>query len=286
MKGSIDMTYRQPTTIRLLRAAQPHPQRVARAYPWVIGGVLLAHVAVFAGMTQLQPKLITPPPPKPVQIRLVELAPPPPPPKVVPEPAASRVPEPVKPKVVPVAPPPPAAKIPTPVMPTAAPVAKPVAKPITKPVERTVEAVVAPVAVVNTPVQQPTPVTPVVAPVTPPAMPQPVASTQPVQPPAPSSNPSPRTVAIDGVAYKRPPHIEYPDQARRRGDTGTVVVRALIGGNGRVESASVEQSSGSRMLDQAAVRAVNRASFHPYKENGIAQSVYTLIPIAFSLNEE
>ena len=286
MKGSIDMTYRQPTTIRLLRAAQPHPQRVARAYPWVIGGVLLAHVAVFAGMTQLQPKLITPPPPKPVQIRLVELAPPPPPPKVVPEPAASRVPEAIKPKVVPVTPPPPAAKTPPPVMPTAAPVAKPVAKPITKPVERTVEAVVAPVAVVSTPVQQPTPVTPVVAPVTPPAVPQPVASTQPVQPPAPSSNPSPRTVAIDGVAYKRPPQVEYPEQAMRRGETGTVLVRALINIKGQVDTASIDTSSGHRSLDQAAVRAVKRASFHAYRENGITQSVYVLIPIAFTPTEE
>lgn len=94
------------------------------------------------------------------------------------------------------------------------------------------------------------------------------------------------TTTVADVAYKRQPQVQYPEEARRRGDTGTVLVRALIGEYGRVESASVEQSSGNRLLDQAAVRAVNHASFHPYRENGIAQSVYTLIPIAFSLNEE
>lgn len=90
---------------------------------------------------------------------------------------------------------------------------------------------------------------------------------------------------VADVAYKRQPQVEYPEEARRRGQTGTVLIRALVGTNGRVESASVEQSSGNRLLDQAALRAVNRASFYPYKENDIAQSVYTLTPIEFALNE-
>jgi len=94
------------------------------------------------------------------------------------------------------------------------------------------------------------------------------------------------TTTVSNLKYRQPPHVEYPDLARRRGDTGTVLVRTLVGTSGRVESASVEQSSGSRFLDQAAVRAVNRASFHPYEENGIVQSVYVFIPIMFDLKEE
>lgn len=274
MKGSIDMTYRQPTTIRLPRPSHLLATRSPRYYPWVIAGVLFGHIAVFAGMTQLQPTPMLLPPPKPVQIRLVELAPSPP--KALPEPAAPRVPEPVKPKVVPVVPSPPVAKTPPKLVPTVAPTAKPIAKPVDRVAEPASVAV--PTLVSSVPSAMSAPV------VTPPVpQPQPAA---PVLPVAAVADPTPRTVAIDGVAYKRQPQVQYPEQARRRGDTGTVLVRALIDGDGRVESVSVEQSSGHRLLDQAAVRAVNRAAFHPYRENGIAQSVYTLIPIAFSLNED
>lgn len=94
------------------------------------------------------------------------------------------------------------------------------------------------------------------------------------------------TTTVSNLKYRRPPQVQYPESARRRGDTGTVLVRALVGTTGRIESVRVEQSSGSRLLDQAALRAVNRASFHPYEESGIVQSVYVLIPIAFTLNED
>lgn len=85
------------------------------------------------------------------------------------------------------------------------------------------------------------------------------------------------------LSYERQPQVQYPEQARRHGDTGTVMVRALVGTNGRVESASVETTSGNRLLDQAALRAVSRASFYPHVENGVAEEVYTLIPISFNL---
>lgn len=282
MKGSLDMTYHQPTRIQLSRAAHLQPKRALRRYPWVIAGVLLGHAVVFAGMVQVQPKLITPPPPKPVQIRLVQLAPPPPPPQVTPKPVAPRVPDPIKPKTVPVTPPPAVIQPPPKLIPTAAPVAKPVARPI----ERPVEIVPTPAPVLTTPVQVPVAVTPVMAkPVAVPVVAPVAAPAQPVASIA-SADPTPRTVAIEGVSYKRQPQVEYPDQARRRGDTGTVLIRALISENGRVDVASVEQSSGNRLLDQAGIRAVKRASFHPYRENGDVQSVYVLIPIAFNLNKD
>jgi len=274
------MAYSQPTTIEM-PMSQSHAAKPAKhLYGWVVGWVLVGHLAAIAGLAQLEPKLITPPEPKPVQIRLVELAPPPPPPQASAAPAA-KAPDPVQPKTVAVAPPPPP-KAPPRVMPTVAPTAKPVAKP-TEPV---IEPVSKAMPVLTTPVETPVSVVPVVTTPAPVVAPQTVVAAQPVTPNAPSSNPSPRTVAIDGVAYKRQPQVQYPEQARRRGDTGTVLVRALIGTSGRVESATLEQGSGNRLLDQAALRAVNRASFHPYKENGIPQSVYTLIPIAFTLNED
>lgn len=290
MKGSIDMTYRQPNTMRL-----PHPsnclaKRKSRYYPWVIGGVLLGHVAVFAGMTQLQSTLVLPEVAKPIEIRMVELEPPPPPPPPKPIPAPKVVPPPAppKPKIVPVTPPPVAKAPPKPLV-TVAPVAKPIPKPIVREIEPQVEPTRRAVPITPPVPPMPTPVQPVPV-IAPPPVVQAVAVPEPVvAPPAPPAevvNSTPRTVSIAGVSYQRPPQVRYPEQARRRGDTGTVLVRALIGGNGRVESASVEQSSGNRLLDQAGLRAVKRALFNPYRENGITQSVYTLIPIAFNLNED
>lgn len=292
MKGSIDMTYRQPNTMHL-----PHPsnclaKRTLRYYPWVVGAVLLGHVAVFAGVIQLQPTLVLPEVAKPIEIRMVELAPPPPPPlpKPIPAPKVLPPPAPPKPKIVPVTPPPIAKAPPKPLV-TVAPVAKPTPKPIVREVEPQVEPTLSAVPMTTAPVPPiPTPVRPVPV-ISPPVKAAPVPEPVVVPPASPAPpievvSSTPRTVSIAGVSYQRPPKVRYPEQARRRGDTGTVLVRALIGGNGHVESASVEQSSGNRLLDQAGLRAVKRALFNPYRENGITQSVYTLIPIAFTLNED
>ena len=283
MKGSIDMTYRQPTTISLPRVIHAPLRATRRYYPRVIAGVLLGHVAVFAGMTQLQPTIVLPEPAKPIQIRMVELAPPPPPlPKPIPAPKVLPPPAPPKPKVVPVTPPPIVKVAPKPLV-TVAPVAKPSPKPVIRKVEPLIEPVVTAV-----PVARPTPAIPVPmvepAPVKAAPVPEPVMT--PPAPPVEPTNASPRTVAIDGVSYMKPPQVQYPESARRRGDTGTVVVRALIGADGRVDSVAIEQGSGSRVLDQAGLRAVKHARFNPYRENGITQAVYTLIPIAFTLNED
>ncbi len=295
MKGSIGMPYPQSSTISLAKIASNRPKRLLRYYPWVIGTVLLGHVVAFAGLTQLQPAIMLPELAKPIQIRLVELTPPPPPiekpkppipeppkplPKLPPPPA------PPKPKVVPVTPPPPIAKAPPKVIPTVAPVAKPIIKPVERKVEPIIEPIIEPVVSV-TPVVTPVPPKPVSAPVVAtPLKEVPIPAPVPVVVPTEPVVASPRTVAIAGVSYMKPPQVQYPESARRRGDTGTVVVRALIGADGRVDSVAIEQGSGSRVLDQAGLRAVRQASFHPYRENGVTQSVYVLIPIAFNLDEE
>ena len=271
MKGSIDMTYRQPTTISLPRVIHAPLRAKRRYYPWVIAGVLLGHVAVFAAMTQLQTTIVLPEPAKPIAIRLVELAqlPPPPPPKPIPAPKVLPPPAPTKPKVVPVAPPPPVAKMPPPVMPTAAPAAKPIAKPV----ERTVEAVATPVAVVSTPVQQPTPVTPVVAPATPTAAPQPVPTT------APSSNPTPRAVAIDGVSYLTPPKIRFSPRSQKEYDEiGQLLLDISVDATGKVASVSVKQSSGNSRYDSAVSYAIKRTKFNPYRVDGVAQPFTVTAP--------
>jgi len=60
---------------------------------------------------------------------------------------------------------------------------------------------------------------------------------------------------------------DYPSAALRQGVTGTVVIAALIGTDGRVRSCEVTQSSGSALLDDATCRLyTRRAHFTPARD--------------------
>ena len=47
-----------------------------------------------------------------------------------------------------------------------------------------------------------------------------------------------------------------------------MLLRVLIGREGRAERIEVQTSSGSRRLDEAAVKAAREALYRPYSENG------------------
>jgi periplasmic protein TonB len=63
-----------------------------------------------------------------------------------------------------------------------------------------------------------------------------------------------------------------------------VTIGAFIDEAGKVVSAEVVASSGHQALDQAALEAVRRASFHPARwgEKSVASRV--IIPVRFRLN--
>jgi len=62
---------------------------------------------------------------------------------------------------------------------------------------------------------------------------------------------------------------DYPASAARSGDTGTTTLALLVGTDGRVSSARIEQSSGSRVLDRAALNALSLCKFKPAMNNGV-----------------
>ena len=88
------------------------------------------------------------------------------------------------------------------------------------------------------------------------------------------------------LEYLVPPDVIYPQNAYPPNPTGKTVVRVLINVNGLVEEAVVQTSSGSVRLDRAAVNGVKKSLFKPYTENGVAEPVYTWIPIVFALDPE
>ena len=82
----------------------------------------------------------------------------------------------------------------------------------------------------------------------------------------------------------QPIRPQYPAIARLSRTQGTVVVEAIISKTGHIESAHV--TSGSEMLQAAALQAVRDARYRPFLLNGEPTEVATTISINFRLGEE
>lgn len=94
----------------------------------------------------------------------------------------------------------------------------------------------------------------------------------------------------DIVAVDEPPTLTqippptYPQEARNLEVQGTVMVRALVGKNGKVMDAFVVESP-SDFLSDAAVAAAKQAVFKPAKQGGKCVAVWVQIPMRFSLDD-
>jgi TonB family protein len=81
------------------------------------------------------------------------------------------------------------------------------------------------------------------------------------------------------------PTPKYPPQAIRQRLEGVVVLHVFVGINGRVSNASIKASSGSPVLDQAAIDVTASWSFMPAVKDGVLAPAEMTIPLDFSLNE-
>ncbi len=78
---------------------------------------------------------------------------------------------------------------------------------------------------------------------------------------------------------KQPP--VYPEEARAKGVQGTVIVKALVGRDGRVVDMRLAQ--GVEGLDEAALSAVRKWRFSPAQYAGKPVAVWVVVPVKFSL---
>ena len=103
-------------------------------------------------------------------------------------------------------------------------------------------------------------------------------------PPAPV-----RATAIRAIQRDFPSTDDYyPDASRRLGEQGTALVKLCIGDGGKVVGQpSIQRSSGSSRLDQAALRYALATSGHfsPETRNGAVVTVCTALPIKFQLTD-
>lgn len=83
--------------------------------------------------------------------------------------------------------------------------------------------------------------------------------------------------------YLNNPKPPYPALSKRMGEQGRVVVRALIGTDGRAQEVQVQQSSGFDRLDQTALTAARQWRYVPGKRDGVPQAMWFNIPFTFQL---
>lgn len=84
---------------------------------------------------------------------------------------------------------------------------------------------------------------------------------------------------------EKPVPIRYPRWAVREGWEGTFVIAVEVLTNGEVGRWYVIQSTGYRLLDEAATEAVRQWHFHPATEKSRAILACIQIPIHFQLQD-
>jgi protein TonB len=87
-----------------------------------------------------------------------------------------------------------------------------------------------------------------------------------------------------GPAFLRRVMPVYPEQARRLGREGRVVLRLTIDARGNLLKVQVLQAPGFG-FEEAAVNAVKRSSFRPATVNGKAVTSIARLPIRFALRD-
>jgi periplasmic protein TonB len=199
-------------------------------------------------------------PPKPPEVKPPEVLPPPlpvprpPPPPPEPRPAKAAAP----PKTAPVPnPAPPLSTAPVAEAPTPAPLPLATSNPSPAP---------------NAPTGSATP-----APVAPPT----AAAPPPVKAPTPAPTLQLPTADVEHAdnQYRAP----YPKMSQRLGEEGRVVLRVMVGADGKPTSATVAKSSGSEHLDRAGIDTVMRWRFKPGTRGGTPEAMSVLQPVDFKL---
>ena len=135
------------------------------------------------------------------------------------------------------------------------------------------------------PLPEPVP-TPVETPPEPPPKPvQQVVQAQPVEPVV-----LPPLDAVATARYEQllvawlEKHKKYPRRAKRMRIQGEAVLRILINREGETQQVILEQRTGNRLLDKAALDMARRANpFPPMPDNDPRSELEFMVPVAFLL---
>jgi protein TonB len=91
-------------------------------------------------------------------------------------------------------------------------------------------------------------------------------------------------VVVDARFLERVAPV-YPDIAREQGAQGTAIVMATVGPKGNVLSVDIDQSTGNKLLDSAALAAARESRFEPPEIDGKPATETYRIVYTFDLNQ-
>lgn len=77
---------------------------------------------------------------------------------------------------------------------------------------------------------------------------------------------------------------EYPYTAKRKGVTGVVEIKALVGADGNVQSVSVISANPKGVFEDAVLMAVRKWKFRPGVKDGQNVPTWVVFPVRFELN--
>ena len=99
-------------------------------------------------------------------------------------------------------------------------------------------------------------------------------------------------LSFNAVASDTPPSLDpkncvfsYPKAALLNEEQGAVLVKVTVDHTGKVTSAELAKSSGSKTLDKATVSVMNTCKFTPAMKNGKAEAATTTINYEWSLSK-
>jgi protein TonB len=78
---------------------------------------------------------------------------------------------------------------------------------------------------------------------------------------------------------------DYPEEARRQGWSGTALVAVLVGSDGKIEETSIYRTIGFPMLDQQALRMVDRVKIWWIPQRLRKREVKVTVPVGFYLRD-
>ncbi len=86
--------------------------------------------------------------------------------------------------------------------------------------------------------------------------------------------------------YLKNPAPRYPKEARRNGQEGVVMLAVKVDSRGQASAVRVKSASGYPLLDEAALKAVQRWKFKPAKIGSMAIDSRVEVPIRFQLDKK
>jgi protein TonB len=101
-----------------------------------------------------------------------------------------------------------------------------------------------------------------------------IVATAPPAPPKPS--------VITRAEATRRVEPQYPAAAAEFGAAGTIVVRVLVGEDGRVKETQLLKTFGNPACEQAALDAARQWQFNPATKDGVPFEQRVSIPFTFS----